>query len=123
MRRGRESKVIAAAPGGSGCKHRRKRAKDILKHAAFDSDRNAGEECHPIGFRVDCIRGAADPRLSPLVMLKVPVLTGGRRLSAALTVDPPDHRSSAGGVPTDPLTHKNSGALKAKVMGSHGGRS
>lgn len=95
MQCGRESKVIAVAPSGSGRKHRRKRAKDILKHAAFDIDRNAGEECHPIGFRVDCIRGAADPTLSPLVMLKVPVLTAGRRLSDAVTVDPSDHRRRA----------------------------
>lgn len=43
MQCGRESRVIAAAapPGGSGRKHRRKRAKDILKHTPFDIDRNA----------------------------------------------------------------------------------
>lgn len=35
-------------PGGSGRKHRRKRAKDILKHTPFDMDRNAARNA--IGY-------------------------------------------------------------------------
>lgn len=107
---GRASRVIAVTP--PPCKHRRKRAKDILKHTDGNAARNA------IGYVLSLLTvsgwgggGTARFGARPLVVLKVPIVD--RRpsfIQTSLTVDPSDHRRRAmEGSPRDQVTQRNSG--------------
>lgn len=80
-----------SGPGGSGHKHRRKRTKDILKHAPFDIDRNVWRNA--IRY-VSCwlYPGRRTFNTFSLVMVKDPMLTTALRLSHKVTVYLLDHR-------------------------------
>lgn len=95
-----------AGPSGSGCKHRRKRTKNILKYAPFDIDRNVARNAIRYAFMLTVSRALQIQYLS-LVMLKDPMLTAALHLSNKVTVYLLDHRSRMGMVRSHEMTLKN----------------